>query len=90
MATDDVSTAAGAPSARPQLAEGWRWQYGDAEGNPVATSYRPSPAFGSQADAESWVGELWRDLVSAGVDTVTLTVEDRVVYGPMSLHPVAQ
>jgi hypothetical protein len=42
--------------------------------------------FSSQADAESWVGEIWSDLAELGVDAVTLLEADRVVYGPMSLH----
>ncbi len=56
----------------------------------MATSAEPSPVFPSQADAESWVGEFWRGLVEAGIDTVTLVADARVVYGPMSLHPVAE
>ena len=40
----------------------------------------------SQADAESWVGEAWRELLDDGVDAVTLFEGDREVYGPMSLH----
>ena len=43
--------------------------------------------FPSQADAESWVGESWADLLAQGVDQVCLLEGDRVVYGPMSLHP---
>ena len=42
--------------------------------------------FASQADAESWVGEIWSDLAAEGVDAVTLFEHDRQVYGPMSLH----
>jgi hypothetical protein len=42
--------------------------------------------FASQADAESWVGEIWSDLAELGVDAVSLMEADRVVYGPMSLH----
>ena len=42
--------------------------------------------FASQADAESWVGEIWSDLAAEGVDAVTLFERDRQVYGPMSLH----
>ena len=42
--------------------------------------------FASQADAESWVGEIWADLAAEGVDAVTLFEHDRRVYGPMSLH----
>lgn len=43
--------------------------------------------FTSQADAESWVGEIWAELAATGVDAVTLFEHDRRVYGPMSLHP---
>ena len=42
--------------------------------------------FPTQADAESWVGEIWADLAEAGVDAVTLFELERQVYGPMSLH----
>jgi hypothetical protein len=48
---------------------------------------RQSVDFPSQADAETWVGEVWQDLVAEGIDDVTLLEEQRVVYGPMSLHP---
>ena len=42
--------------------------------------------FASQADAESWVGEIWSELAGQGVDAVTLAEHERQVYGPMSLH----
>jgi hypothetical protein len=43
--------------------------------------------FPSQGEAETWVGEVWRELVAEGVDAVSLFEEGRKVYGPMSLHP---
>ena len=43
--------------------------------------------FPTQSDAETWLGENWRELLSAGVDQVSLLDGDRVVYGPMSLRP---
>ena len=46
--------------------------------------------FASQADAESWVGEIWSELAAEGVDAVTLFERDRQVYGPMSLDPVSR
>ena len=51
-------------------------------------SPRRTPAGGSprQADAESWVGEIWAGLAEEGVDAVTLFEQERLVYGPMSLH----
>jgi hypothetical protein len=63
----------------------WRWRYEDSSGAEVSAT-EPSPAFPSQSDAESWVGETWQDLAEQGVDAVTLFEGDREVYGPMSLH----
>ena len=56
---------------------------------PRSSTFPPAPpreAFPSQSEAESWVGETWRDLLADGVDAVTLLDGDEVVYGPMSLH----
>jgi hypothetical protein len=72
-------------SSEPSSASVWRWRLEDASGNEV-TSGEGSPRFPSQSDAESWVGEVWRDLAEDGVDQVTLFEGDREVYGPMSLH----
>ena len=33
------------------------------------------------------MGEAWQELLADGVDAVSLLEGDRVVYGPMSLHP---
>ena len=63
----------------------WRWRFHDASGAEV-TLPGAATVFPSQSDAESWVGEFWRELVDQGVDAVTLVEGDRVVYGPMSLH----
>ena len=50
----------------------------------------PEPGtFPSQAEAETFIGESWRELLAAGVDQVSLFDADRKVYGPMSLHPPA-
>jgi hypothetical protein len=46
----------------------------------------PAPSFPTQADAESWIGETWRELADAGVDAVFLLEDQAVVYGPMSLR----
>jgi hypothetical protein len=42
--------------------------------------------FPTQGDAETWLGEIWRELLNCGVDAVSLLEDGRVVYGPMSLH----
>jgi cation transport ATPase len=49
------------------------------------SSLTGEPTFPAQGDAESWLGEAWRDLAEAGVAQVTLFENDREVYGPMSL-----
>ncbi len=48
----------------------------------------PGTGFPSQADAETWVGETWRDLVAVGVEQVSLLAAGQKVYGPMSLRPL--
>jgi hypothetical protein len=66
----------------------WRWRFEDASGReiPGDSVSAGSPHFPSQSDAESWVGEVWRELLEEGIDAVTLFEGDRQVYGPMSLH----
>jgi hypothetical protein len=58
-----------------------------AAGSAATGADLPRETFSSQGDAESWLGENWRELLAAGVDQVTLLEENRVEYGPMSLHP---
>ncbi len=75
-----------APTERP-----WWWRLEDAHGVEVPSEQVPEEyadqRFASQGDAESWVGEVFGALVEHGVDQVTLFELDRLVYGPMSLHP---
>lgn len=66
----------------------WTWRYEAADGSAMTGPQLSTQAFPSQADAESWVGEYWRDLTGHGVDAVTLLRDGDVVYGPMSLHPM--
>jgi hypothetical protein len=70
------------PSDRP-----WWWRLLDALGAEVSVSEEyADQRFASQGDAESWVGEVWRELADEGVETVVLLEHDREVYGPMSLR----
>ena len=64
----------------------WTWQLEDDGGQPVEVDGSTEATFPTRAEAESWVGEVWRDLVDAGVDRVRLLEDGREVYGPMSLH----
>ena len=65
----------------------WTWRYEDSSGAPVDAGPEAPTAepFPSQADAESWIGETWRELLAAGVAQVTLFEDDHQVYGPMGL-----
>lgn len=64
----------------------WTWRYEAADGSEVAPDGVPEPGtFPNQSDAESFIGEGWRELLEAGVHQVTLFEDDRKVYGPMGL-----
>jgi hypothetical protein len=72
---------------------GWHWEAtasgisSDASPPDLA---QPASGFPSQSEAETWLGEVWRDLLERGLDSVTLLEDGRVVYGPMSLRPTEQ
>jgi len=61
----------------------WVWRLEGADGTPSQAF--PSPTHLSQSDAESWLGETWRDLAAAGIVQVTLFEDGTLVYGPMLL-----
>ena len=61
----------------------WSWRYEGVDGQPVAAPL--DETFSSQADAESWIGQSWRELAAAGVTQVSLVEDDRVDY-KMSLQ----
>jgi hypothetical protein len=63
----------------------WTWRYEDASGVPL-TIASSGETFPTQGDAETWVGESWRDLLEQGVEQVSLLEDGREVYGPMSLR----
>lgn len=64
----------------------WRWQLEGSDGQPETVGGEYDVRFLNQADAESWIGEIWAELADAGIEAVTLLEGDRVVYGPMSLR----
>ena len=64
----------------------WTWTYEGPDGGAVSADLE-QPDFPTQADAESWIGETWRELREAGVHAVSLFEGDRPVYGPMGLDP---
>lgn len=80
------SFSLGEPTGR----AGWWWRLEDGSGTEVAAPEdgvaSGASGFPSQSDAESWVGEVWRELVEEGVAQVSLFEADRLVYGPMGLQ----
>ena len=58
----------------------WTWQY-----EPDTTDAEGAGDFPSQSEAESWLGEAWRNLAEHGVAGVTLLDDGKHVYGPMPL-----
>jgi hypothetical protein len=61
----------------------WTWRYEDADGEEVAGP--EVEEFTSQSDAETWLGQAWRQLAEAGVVQVTLRDGDETAY-TMSLE----
>ncbi len=68
---------------------GWVWVYVDENGTAVEALSASAVVseFPTQAEAEAYIGGSWQELLDAGVDQVSLYEGDRLVYGPMSLHP---
>jgi hypothetical protein len=64
----------------------WTWTYLDADARAMTGGALVPTGFPSQSEAESWLGEQWRELADAGVDAVRLEHGGAVVYGPMSLR----
>jgi hypothetical protein len=65
----------------------WHWRLEDPSGStldPAAVGVEV-PDFDNQGDAESWLGEIWRELLERGVATVTLFDGETKAYGPMGL-----
>jgi hypothetical protein len=64
----------------------WTWRFETAEGASADPGELTGQEFSAQGDAESWLGESWRDLAEKGVSQVYLIEDGREVYGPMSLR----
>ncbi|MBC3842038.1 hypothetical protein GXW82_23170 [Streptacidiphilus sp. 4-A2] len=63
----------------------WTWQFEKADGSKVAAP-EGAEEFPTQGDAESWVGETWKELLESGIDQVVLLEDGEKIYGPMNLH----
>lgn len=67
------------------MSDAWTWTYADRDGGALTGTTMVTSAFPTQSDAESWLGQSWRELADAGVASVTLLENGETVYGPMSL-----
>ncbi len=65
----------------------WTWRYEKADGSTVSGPGGQEGIWPNQGDAESWLGENWRELLDSGIDQVSLFDDARKAYGPMTLHP---
>lgn len=63
----------------------WTWTLQSNDGKDLSAV--DVPEFEDQGDAETWVGDVWQDLLEQGVDSVTLVEDGEVIYSGMSLHP---
>jgi hypothetical protein len=63
----------------------WTWRFEKSDGTEVEPAVVPEE-FTTQGDAESWIGEVWKDLLEGGADQVFLSEDGTRIYGPMSLH----
>lgn len=63
----------------------WTWRFEKSDGTETAPAVEPEE-FPTQGDAESWIGEVWKELLDGGADQVSLLEDGSQVYGPMSLH----
>jgi hypothetical protein len=61
----------------------WTWRLESASGAPL--SEPAVPVQHSQSDAETWLGETWRQLADAGVAKATLYRDGAPVYDPIPL-----
>jgi hypothetical protein len=88
--TNSLEPSSSFTTSEPTVKASWHWRFEDSSGTevqlPEGGAASGVTGFPSQSDAESWVGEVWHDLLDDGVDQVTLFEADREVYGPMSLH----
>ncbi|MEV7420114.1 hypothetical protein [Streptomyces sp. NPDC089919] len=67
----------------------WTWRFEDAAGAEVAPSVVPEE-FTTQGDAESWIGEVWKDLLEGGVEQVKLSDDNNTELYTMPLKPALE
>ncbi|MEE1738364.1 hypothetical protein [Streptomyces sp. BE147] len=63
----------------------WTWRFEKSDGTETEPALQPEE-FTTQGDAESWIGEFWKELLAGGAEQVTLFEDSVEIYGPMSLR----
>ncbi|MFG2296655.1 hypothetical protein [Streptomyces sp. NPDC048603] len=63
----------------------WTWRFETADGAETAPSVEPEE-FTTQGDAESWIGEYWKDLLEGGTERVRLSDDNGEELYTMSLR----
>ncbi|MER6213958.1 hypothetical protein ACGFY6_04455 [Streptomyces sp. NPDC048387] len=66
----------------------WTWRFEKADGSETTPAVEPEE-FTTQGDAESWIGEVWKELLDGGAERVTLFEDDTEIYA-MSLSAAAE
>ncbi|MFF4493321.1 hypothetical protein [Streptomyces sp. NPDC001546] len=66
----------------------WTWRFENADGSETTPAVEPEE-FTTQGDAESWIGEVWKELLDGGAERVTLFEDDTQIYA-MSLSAAAE
>ncbi|MER7764095.1 hypothetical protein [Streptomyces sp. NPDC097619] len=65
----------------------WTWRFEQADGGEAELPQELKPEeFTTQGDAESWIGEIWKGLLEAGVERVRLSDDAGVEVYAMSLR----
>jgi hypothetical protein len=67
----------------------WTWRFEKSDGTEVQPAVQPEE-FTTQGDAESWIGEVWKELLEGGAEQVFLFEDSTQIYGPMSLHAASE
>ncbi|MEV7546293.1 hypothetical protein [Streptomyces sp. NPDC089915] len=66
----------------------WTWRFEAADGSETSPAVEPEE-FTTQGDAESWIGEVWKELLDGGAERVTLFEDSTEIYR-MSLSAAAE
>ncbi|MDG4859250.1 hypothetical protein P8605_13965 [Streptomyces sp. T-3] len=62
----------------------WTWRFEKADGTEVQPAVQPEE-WTTQGDAESWIGEQWKELLEGGAEQVRLFEDETEIY-KMSLR----